>query len=71
MAEKPTKEGWLTSDQAADLVSVTTARIRQLCLSGQVICRKVGRDWLVDQESLLSYKATARRGRPRKAERED
>ena len=58
-------EGWLTTDQAAALAACSRARIRQLCGSGLVACRKIGRDWLVNRDSLLAYKKTARPGRPR------
>ena len=63
MTQRPTiPEGWITTPEAAELANCSTARIRQVCASGQVDCVKVGRDWLVNRESLVAYKATAKRG---------
>ena len=57
--------GWLTTDEAAQLVDYTVGYVRQLASEGKVEARKLGRDWLINQESLLAYKAQARPGRPR------
>jgi hypothetical protein len=56
------REGWLTSAEAAEVGNCSTARIRQVCLSGLVECQTIGRDWLVNRDSLVAYKATAKPG---------
>jgi excisionase family DNA binding protein len=59
------KEGWLTTEEAAELVDYTPTRIRQLAKAGRVIARKVARVWLINEESLLAYKAQVKPGRPK------
>lgn len=39
-------------EEAAVLLSVTPHRVRQLCRSGELIARLVGRNWLVDRASV-------------------
>ena len=48
-------EDWLTTKGAAQMAGVTDARIRQLCISNQLECRKWGRDWQVNAESLKEW----------------
>lgn len=54
---EPISEGWLTTDQARILAGYATAYLRRLAHQGRIEARKVGRDWLISQESLLAYKA--------------
>jgi hypothetical protein len=61
-SENALREGWLTSAEAAEVAGCSTARIRQLCLGGLVESQKIGRDWLVNRDSLLAYKLTAKPG---------
>jgi hypothetical protein len=37
----------------ADLAGKSPEYVRRLCREGRVRCRRVGRTWLVDQESLI------------------
>ncbi|MBN1261579.1 MAG: helix-turn-helix domain-containing protein [Anaerolineae bacterium] len=53
---EPITEGWLTTYQARSLTNYTSAYLRRLASQGQVEARKVGRDWLINQESLMAYK---------------
>jgi excisionase family DNA binding protein len=59
------KEGWITTEEAAKLVDYAPAYIRRLAISGRIEAQKVGRDWLISQDSLLAYKANVQPGRPK------
>ncbi len=50
-------EGWLTTDEAAELAGYNVKYLRWLINQGRIEARKVQRDWLVNKESLLAYKA--------------
>ena len=50
-------EGWLTTEQAETLTGYVQAYLRWLANQGRVEARKVGRDWLINQQSLIVYKA--------------
>jgi excisionase family DNA binding protein len=52
-----TLENWLTTSQAKKLTGYTAIYLRRLANRKQVEARKIGRDWLINQESLLTYKA--------------
>jgi excisionase family DNA binding protein len=56
----------LTTEQAATELGVTTTRIRQLILAGELEAEKAGRDWLIEREALESVRERRRPGRPRK-----
>ncbi len=58
---KPVMEGWVTTAEAAALTGYTAAYMRQLAIREYIEARKVGRDWLVNLESLLEYKARMER----------
>lgn len=66
-----TLEGWLTTDEAVALTGYARAYVRQLAIAGRVRARKVGRDWLIEEESLLAHKAQAKVGRPPKERSSD
>jgi hypothetical protein len=50
-------EGWLTTEQAETLTGYVQAYLRWLANQGRVEARKMGRDWLINQKSLTTYKA--------------
>ena len=54
---EPITEGWINTEQAEALTGYATAYLRRLAGQGRVEARKVGRDWLINLESLLAYKA--------------
>ena len=60
----------LTTKEAADVLGVSAARVRQLVLSGQLPARKFGRDLVIEQSDLKSV-ASRPMGRPPKAKAED
>lgn len=55
----------VTVTQAADMLGVNTARIRQLIESKRLSGRKVGHMWLVTRASIEDYGATRRVLTPR------
>jgi hypothetical protein len=48
-------EGWINTEQAKALTGYAPAYLRRLANHGCVEACKVGRDWLLNQESLLAY----------------
>ena len=66
-AENLIAPGWVTTAEAAQIADYTPTRVRQLAKAGRVSARKIGRDWLVKLESLMTYKAGVRPGRPRES----
>ncbi len=57
----------LSTREAAAVLGVDSSRIRQLCLSGQLVGVKVGRDWVIRESDLEKARDRPKRGRPRKA----
>ena len=49
-------EGWISTSEGAVLTDYSEAYIRWLANQGRVEARKIGRDWLVNRESLLAHK---------------
>jgi|YelNatPaOPRAMG01_1025707.scaffolds.fasta_scaffold102188_1 excisionase family DNA binding protein len=47
---------WMTTSEAAKRVGYRVAYIRLLCRLGRVQAQKWGRAWMVNRESILSYK---------------
>ena len=54
---EPITAGWVTTAEAAALTGYSAPYMRQLVKNGNVEGRKVGRDWLVNRESVRRYKA--------------
>lgn len=48
----------ITTTEAAQLTGYARDYVRQLVKSGKVKGKRLGRDWLIDERSLLRYKAT-------------
>lgn len=48
-------ERLVTVAVAAELVGRSERRIRQLCSTGRISARKMGRAWLVDRVNLLEF----------------
>lgn len=42
----------LTVAKAAEELGLTARRIRQMCESGELKAEKLGRDWLIERESV-------------------
>lgn len=58
----------ITTDEAAQILKVTSVRVRQLIASGALKSEKRGRDHLLEEEAVIHYDQHCRRetGRPRK-----
>ena len=57
---------YITSREAAEILGVDhqSRWVAQLCRSGQLDCRKVGRDWLVSRDSVEEYAQSDRKPGP-------
>ena len=69
MAENVLAPGWLTTDDAAELVDYTSAHVRGLAMAGRIEAQKLQGVWIVNKRSLLNYKKQVKPGRPRERER--
>jgi len=49
-------EKYIASKKAAKMVSYTNDYVGQLCREGRVKCRRIGREWYVNENSLLEHK---------------
>jgi uncharacterized protein (DUF433 family) len=60
---------YVTSREAAEILGIDheSRWVARLCRSGQLDCRKVGRDWLVNRQSVEDYAQRDRRPGPRSA----
>jgi excisionase family DNA binding protein len=54
----------LTSKEAAEKLGISTARVRQLVLSGKLRAEKFGRDLMIDEKDL-ELVSDRKPGRPR------
>lgn len=52
---------WVTVRQAADLIGISTQRIRLLLQEGGMDGIKIGYSWLVRRESAEAYKANRKK----------
>lgn len=60
----------LTTSEAAEYLGISSARIRQLIASGQVVAERQGKSWRIERDSLDEYAASAKPGRPTRREAE-
>jgi excisionase family DNA binding protein len=44
-----------TTKEAAEILGLSEARVRQLCQSGELKSQKFGRDWHVKKSAIKSY----------------
>lgn len=56
----------ITTTEAAQRLGVTDRRVRQLIEEGALKGEKIGRDYLVDEESVEAAKKRPKPGRPSK-----
>jgi excisionase family DNA binding protein len=63
-------EHLLTTEEAAERLGVTAARVRQLILSGQLPARKFAKVNMIDARDLELVKDRPKAGRPRKGQAE-
>lgn len=48
---------YMTTKQAADELGVDPSHVRRLCEGDILAAAKFGRDWMVDRQAVLNYKA--------------
>lgn len=58
----------LTTKEAANILGISDARVRQLVLSGKLPAQKFGRDLQIDEKDLEKVKER-KAGRPKKREK--
>lgn len=51
---------YMSVEEAASLLHVSTSRVRQFCRAGRIKANKVGRDWVIDQADARRFAATPR-----------
>jgi excisionase family DNA binding protein len=52
---------------AAQRLNLSTAMVRRYCQEGRIEAKKVGRDWLITERSLIDFARQPRKvGRPKK-----
>jgi site-specific DNA-methyltransferase (cytosine-N4-specific) len=61
--------GLITTKKAADLLGISSVRVRQLIANGQLKSEKAGRDHLLDEAQVMKFHREGRRprGRPQKS----
>jgi excisionase family DNA binding protein len=59
--------GWIDTAEAAELSGYTRVHVRRLAKDEKIEARKVGRDWLINRESLETYQQNVRPGRPKES----
>ena len=57
--------GWLTTSEAHRLTGYNLEYIRRLMRTKKIQAKKWGRDWMINQASLLGYKEKEERRWPR------
>jgi excisionase family DNA binding protein len=57
--------GWITTNEAAQIIGVSPMRVRQYLKERRLKFRKFGPTWMVDEESARAFKPKAA-GRPPK-----
>ena len=58
-------EGWITTTEAAKISGFHVEHIRRLIRKDIITARKWGREWMVSQESLVSYLNEERKPGPK------
>jgi excisionase family DNA binding protein len=48
---------WITTGRAAELTGYAPVTVRLLAREGKIQSLKIGRDWILNRESVLAYKA--------------
>lgn len=65
MSRKSATDSFFTTDEAAEYLRVTPARVRQLIGEERIKAAKLGRDHVIVAEALVEYVAKGRKKRGR------
>ncbi len=57
----------LNTSEAAETLGVSVRRVRQLIDEGKLTAQKVGRDYAIQKDALLTVEVYGKSGRPPKA----
>lgn len=60
----------LTTDQAAEILGLSVARVKQLLAQGKLEGKHVGKQWIIERKALDSVTVYGKAGRPTKPEKE-
>lgn len=60
-----TMKQFLTTEEVAKKLGVSVRRIRQLLQAGKFSAKKIGRDWIIDSNSIAEVKVYGTAGRPK------
>lgn len=61
----------LNTKQAAEILGVSSIRVRQLIQEGKLRATRIGRDYVIEEKALASVKTYGKAGRPPKTEGAD
>lgn len=56
----------LTTDQAAEILGLSVARVKQLLAQGKLEGKHVGKQWIIERKALASVTVYGKAGRPPK-----
>ena len=56
----------LSTKEAAEKLSISPMRVRQLIQEGKIEATRVGRDYVINEADLATIKTYGKAGRPRK-----
>ncbi len=57
--------GWITVEEAAEMLKLTPRRVRNFLLSGRLAAMRVGRTWFIQRKDVLDFSLIQRTpGRP-------
>ena len=57
---------WITTAEAAQIIGITTIRVRQLVANGTLKAERFGRDWKVSEASARGYQRQKPGPKPKK-----
>lgn len=56
---------YITTKEAAEILSTTDSRVRQLLLKGELVGKKFGSVWMVSKQSATKYAQVDRKPGPK------
>jgi excisionase family DNA binding protein len=59
----------LTTEQAAEILGISVARVKQLLAQGKLEGKHVGKQWIIERKALDAVTVYGKAGRPPKAEK--
>ncbi len=63
--------GWprlLTLNETSRRTGRNAELLRRWCVSGRLRCERIGRDWMIDEEALVTIEGMPRRGKAKRGE---